>query len=126
MNLYRGRSGAALLAVTIAVLLLAISLGVALPVASKEAVREKEASLRFILGEFKRAVAKFERCHQRLPENLEELLVDASGNRFLRRRYQDPFTGKFDWQYETASSSFVVFSASQQPSLSGIPYSDFR
>ena len=120
------RNGVALLSVTIAVVILAISLSVAIPVASKELIREKEDSLRFILGEFKRSVEKFKRCHLRSPENMDELILDSDGNRFLRRRYLDPFTGKFDWKTELASGTLVIFSASTQPSLSGVPYSNFR
>lgn len=126
LNRQNKRNGVALLVVTITVILLAISLAVALPVASKEVVREKEESLRFILGEFRRAVDKFKRCNRRLPENLEELIVDANGNRFLRRRYLDPFTGKFDWQSQTASETLIIYSSSDEPSLAGVPYSDFR
>ncbi|MEW6712320.1 MAG: hypothetical protein AB1403_21040, partial [Candidatus Riflebacteria bacterium] len=88
--------------------------------------REKEKTLRFALGEFRRAVEKFQRCNQRLPVNIDELLSDGNGNRFLRRRYIDPITGKFDWQTEVSSQTFVVRSSSKEPSLAGIPYSDFR
>lgn len=120
------RRGAALLGITVAVILIAVTLSVALPVANKEVIREKEDQLRFILGEFRRAGEKFQRCHGRLPESMEEMLKDADGRRFLRRRYLDPFTGKSDWQTEKSPDAFVVFSASQQLSLGGVPYSDFR
>ncbi|MDN5278760.1 MAG: ral secretion pathway protein [Clostridiales bacterium] len=122
----RNRNGVALLAVTVSVIILAIGLSVALPRVDHEITREKEDSLRFALGEFRRAVAKYQRCHQALPENIEVLLDDGQGNRFLRRRYIDPFTGKFDWVAKTGSGTFVIHSASAQKSLSGAPYSEFR
>ncbi len=126
MQAFKRRSGAVLLAVTISVILVAITIAVALPVASKEVQREKEDSLRFILGEFRRAVENFEHFNGRTPENIEELIVDQQGRKFLRKRYLDPFTGKFDWRCEKASATMSVFSASDDLSLAGMPYSDFR
>lgn len=126
MRLINRRAGVVLLAVTISVILMAITIAVALPVASKEVQREKEDSLRFILKEFRQAVENFERFNQRAPENIEELIVDQQGRRFLRKRYPDPFTGKFDWRYEKASATLIIFSASGELSLAGAPYSDFR
>jgi len=120
------KNGAALLGVTIFAILLAIGLSVAMPLATREYTREKEETLRFALGEFRRAAEKFQRCNQRLPNNIDELLSDENGSRFLRRRYIDPITGKFDWQTEISSQTFVVHSSSKEPSLAGIPYSDFR
>jgi len=126
MQIIDRRKGVALLVITISVILLTISLTVALPAVKNDVKRDKEDQLRFILAEFRRAVDKFAICNQRFPENIEELLADENGRKFLRQRYIDPFTGEFDWQYQVASEGFVVFSASQDPSLAGVPYSQFR
>ncbi|GAB4276518.1 MAG: hypothetical protein Kow0029_18560 [Candidatus Rifleibacteriota bacterium] len=120
------RRGVALLAVTISVILLAISLSVALPRVDHELRREKEIQLRFILGEFRRAIQKYQNHNNTLPTNIDELICDKAGNRFLRRIYDDPITGKTDWACETASGSFVIHSSSEEISLSGVPYSQFR
>jgi type II secretory pathway pseudopilin PulG len=126
MQIFESRKGAALLGVTVGVILLAISLSVALPGVKNDLQRQKEEQLRFVLKEFRQAVQKYQHCNKKLPQNIEQLLADEQGRRFLRQRYPDPFTKKFDWQFTLASDSFVVFSAATQPSLAGIPYSEFR
>lgn len=121
------RRGVSLLILTVSVLLLAISLSVVIPRADLEVRRGKEDQLRFILGEFKRAVQKFERCHARLPDSSEELLRDSLGNRFLRQPYADPFTGRFDWVFaRDENGQLLIHSASEELSISGAKYADFR
>ncbi|MGM0599214.1 MAG: hypothetical protein ACQETH_05270 [Candidatus Rifleibacteriota bacterium] len=125
-TLLKQKNGVALLTVTISVITLSIAVAVALPGVKNNVRREKEDNLRFILGEFRRAVGKYQRCHNSYPQSLQDLLKDEEGNRFLRRAYRDPFTGKFDWKVTTASNSFIVHSSSNQKSISGIPYSNFK
>ncbi|HNX75428.1 MAG TPA: hypothetical protein PLM07_10925 [Candidatus Rifleibacterium sp.] len=121
------RAGVSLLVLTVSIVLLAIGLSVVMPRADLEVRRSREDDLRFKLGEFRRAVNKFERCHNRPPVDLQELLSDAEGRRFLRRPYSDPMTGTFDWQCSIASDgALVVHSASDQPGINGVPYRDFR
>ena len=121
------RRGISLLVVTVAVILLAVGLSVVIPRADLEVRRRHEDDLRFMLGEFRREVVRFERCHNRQPQGLDELLRDAEGRRFLRRAYIDPMTGSFDWQTGIdASGTFTVKSASTQPGINGVPYSSFR
>lgn len=123
----REKAGVSLLILTVSVILLAISLSVAIPRADLEVRRGKEDQLRFVLGEFRRAIDKFERCHNRLPSGPEELLRDSLGNRFLRRAYTDPFTGRFDWVFARDDQNrLLVHSASEELSISGARYSDFR
>ncbi|MBU1107388.1 MAG: hypothetical protein KKB51_12015 [Candidatus Riflebacteria bacterium] len=121
------RRGVSLLIISISVVLLAISLAVVIPRVDLEVRRGKEDQLRFILGEFKRAVNKFERCHDRPPTGTEELLRDSVGNRFLRQAYSDPFTGQFDWVLAQDAQGRPLFhSASEELSISGVKYADFR
>ncbi|PKL42128.1 MAG: hypothetical protein CVV41_15230 [Candidatus Riflebacteria bacterium HGW-Riflebacteria-1] len=121
------RRGVSLLIISVSVVLLAISLAVAVPRVDLEVRRGKEDQLRFVLGEFKRAVNKFERCHNRMPAALEELLRDNLGNSFLRQRYPDPFTGRFDWVFaRDEQGRVVIHSASEELSISGAKYNDFR
>ena len=79
------RRGISLLVVTVSLILLAVGLSVVIPRADLEVRRRHEDDLRFMLGEFRRAVVRFERCHNRQPQSLDELLRDAEGRRFLRR-----------------------------------------
>jgi type II secretory pathway pseudopilin PulG len=121
------RRGVSLLVVTVAILLMATSLTVVIPRADLEVRRAREADLRFKLGEFRRAITKFVRCHGRQPVGLEELKQDADGNRFLRREYLDPITGSFDWQTGIdTEGNFFVHSASEQASIGGAAYNSFR
>lgn len=121
------RRGVSLLILSVVLVLLAISLTVVIPRADLDLRREKEDELRFRLGEFRRAVGKFVRCHNRQPALIEELLRDSSGNRFLRKSYPDPMTGRFDWKGETgADGVFYVRSASEENSIGGAKYCDFR
>ncbi len=121
------RRGVSLLMMTVVIILMAVGLTVVLPRADLEVRRGREEDLRFKLGEFRRAVNKFIRCHNRQPASLDELMRDVDGNRFLRRAYSDPITGVFDWQSGIDSDGrFFVRSSSQQASISGVPYSAFR
>ncbi len=121
------RRGVSLLVLTVAIVLLATGLSVVIPRADLEVKRSREDELRFRLGEFRRAVGKFMRCHERQPSSLDELLRDSSGNRFLRRPYADPMTGRFDWVYgKDEKGGFFVRSASEDLSISKAPYSTFR
>ena len=121
------RRGVSLLIVSVSVVLLAIGLSVVIPRVDLEVRRGKEDQLRFILGEFKRAIDKFERCHNRPPTGSEELLRDSLGNRFLRQAYPDPFTGKFDWVFARDDQGrLLVHSASEELSISGVKYASFR
>lgn len=94
---------------TFLVLLFLVSLmGVGLAVTGvlwrQDAQRDKERELLFIGGEFRRAIALYyERSPgkvKRYPKNLEDLLQDKrqlTMQRYLRRLYRDPITGKNAW-----------------------------
>jgi len=121
------RRGISLLVLSVSMILLAISLSVVIPRAEMEVRRKKEDKLRFFLAEFRRANEKFLRCHGRQPVNISELLADKDGNRFLRQPYVDPITEKFDWYaFDDENGVFTVRSASQETSVSGIKYSQFK
>lgn len=69
--------------------------------------REKEAELRFRGQQFVQALARYRAAQQppQYPATLDELLVDTRGSaqgepvrHHLRRLYQDPHTGRPDWE----------------------------
>lgn len=122
----RRNAGVTLLVMTVSVILLSISLSVVLPRIEVQVRRQKEDELRFILKEFRQACERFSRVNERQPQDINELIVDSHGQRFLRRPYADPITGKFDWVGKNQGDKFIVHSASREPSLKGAPYSDFR
>lgn len=63
--------------------------------------REKERELLFAGHEFRRAIEAYRaRNSGKLPHELEELLLDPRQlvtQRYLRRIYADPMTGRADW-----------------------------
>ncbi len=120
------RRGTALLVLVLSLILLGVGLAVGLPRATHDVKRAREVQLRFILGEYRRAAARFRERHGRWPTRLEELEADASGVRYLRRRYRDPMTGTLDWQVDLAGDQFCVRSTSSDLSLAGVPYREWR
>lgn len=76
---------------------------------SRSRQREKEAELLWIGNQFKQAIGLYyERspgAAKRYPEKLEDLLEDkrfVTTQRYLRRIYADPITGKPDWDLISA------------------------
>src|SRR5262245_31243619 len=76
--------------------------------------REKVAELRWVGGQFRQAIGLYyERSPggvKRFPEKLEDLLEDKrflTTQRYLRRLYPDPLTGKSDWELVLDSGSGI-------------------
>ena len=63
--------------------------------------RDKEAELLFIGGEYRTAIERYFLAGQRqYPRNIDDLLKDPrrpTTERYLRKRYNDPVTGKAEW-----------------------------
>ena len=81
---------------------MAVLMGVALPVWNKQAQREREAEYLFRAHEYARGILKFQRKAGpgTLPPTLD-LLVEQ---RFVRRKYKDPLSGQdFQPVYQTAA-----------------------
>jgi type II secretory pathway pseudopilin PulG len=77
--------------------------------------REKEAELLWIGNQFRQAIGLYYQrspgAVKRYPEKLEELLEDRrylSMQRYLRRIYADPITGKAEWGLVTAPGGGVM------------------
>jgi len=115
-----------LLVLTIALILLGISLSVVVPRATNAVKQGKEKELRFILREFRNAIIKYRFRNNHEPYSIEDLLSDEKNRPFLRRIYSDPFTGKPDWEFIQSATETTIISRSKEISLSGVPYCDFR
>lgn len=77
-------------ALLVAISIMAVVLGMALPVWNTAARREREAELVFRGEQYARAIALFQRKYANtLPPDLEILVNE----RFLRKKYTDPITG---------------------------------
>ena len=93
----RPQAGFALLFIFLMAAVVAILLFSATPRAAFEAQRDQEQLLIDRGEQYKRAIQVFYRTTHRYPAKLEEL--ENTGNqRFLRRRYVDPFTGSAEWR----------------------------
>ncbi len=77
--------------------------------------REKERELLFVGDQFRRAIGQYyERSpggDKRFPQSLDELLLDKrypATQRYLRRVYPDPITGKAEWGFVRGPGDRIV------------------
>lgn len=104
MNSKRHQDGFTYMAMLFAVAISGVMLAAGSIVWSQQVQRERERELLLIGKEFRRAIGLYyERTPgavKRYPEKLEDLLHDdryLSLQRYLRRMYRDPMTGKTEW-----------------------------
>lgn len=147
----RSERGLTLVELIVAVILLAILMGAAVPVARVRIKREREAELRRDLWEMRDAIDRYKDAADRgafqikldsngYPPDLDTLVkgVDVQGKtlRFLRRIPTDPMTNNTDWglrsmQDDPDSTSwggqnvFDVYTKSNATALDGSKYSDW-
>src|SRR5438270_9491039 len=151
MKQYRAQRGVTILELIIAITILLILMGAAVPVARLSVKRQKETELRRDLWEMRAAVDRYKDAAdmnkfqikvgtEGYPPDLDTLVkgVDVQGKklRFLRRVPVDPMTANTDWglrsmQDEPDSSSwggqnvFDVYTKSQGTALDGTKYSEW-
>ncbi len=148
---WRGQRGLTLVELIVAITILAILTGAAIPIARVRIRREKEHELRQALWQMRDAIDRYKDAADRgafqvklgtegSPPDLETLVtgVDVGGKkvRFLRKIPIDPMTGKDDWgkrcmkddpesQSWCGDNVFDVYSQSQATGLDGTKYSDW-
>jgi general secretion pathway protein G len=144
-----GERGLTLIELIVAIVIIGILMGAALPIARISVKREKERQLRRALWEMRDAIDRYKDAADRgafqvklgtegYPPDLETLVegVDVQGKkvRFLRRIPVDPMTGDADWQLHSmqddpdsssfgGQSVFDVVSKSTGTALDGTKYS---
>ncbi len=84
--------------------------------------REKETELLFIGNQFRQAIGLFYRAGGTFPQHLEDLLEDPrqpSIQRYLRKIFVDPMTGKPEWGLVKAPNGAItgVYSLSKDTPL---------
>ncbi len=145
------RRGVTLIELMIAITILLILTGAAVPIVRVQIKREKEVELRRDLWEMRDAIDRYKDLADRnafqikvgsegYPPDLETMVkgVDSQGKkiRFLRRIPIDPMTGKDEWgmrsmQDDPQSTSwggqnvFDVFTKSSGTALDGTKYADW-
>jgi type II secretory pathway pseudopilin PulG len=103
-NAHRSQRGFTYLVAMFAVAIAGLLLALTSELWSQSRQREKEKELLYIGGQFRHAIALYylrtPGAVRRYPEKLEDLLEDKrylSMQRYLRRVYADPMTGKSQW-----------------------------
>jgi len=146
-----GQRGLTLVELIVAITILAILTGAAIPIARTRIRREKEHALRQALWEMRDAIDRYKDAADRgafqvklgtegYPPDLETLVkgVDVGGKkvRFLRRIPVDPMTGKEEWgkrcmkddpdsQSWCGDNVFDVYTQAPGEGLDGTKYSEW-
>ena len=79
------------------VLLIMIALAVAAPKMAESIRRDKEIETVHRGKQYARAIQMYFNKYGRYPNTIDQL-VKTDNQRFLRKRYLDPMTGKDDWR----------------------------
>ena len=93
----KSQAGYILLAVIFAVTLLIIGLATSLPAIGTQIRRDREDELIHRGHQYVRAIQLYYRKFGRYPNSIEDL-ENTNNLRFLRRKYNDPITGKDEWR----------------------------
>ena len=151
LPLKRDQRGLTLIELIIAITIISILVGAAVPIARKQLQRQKERDLRYALWQMRDAIDRYKDAADRgafqikvgtegYPPDLQTLVdgVDVQGKkvRFLRQIPIDPMTGKAEWnlhsmQDDPKSESwggenvFDVSTKSKGTALDGTKYEDW-
>jgi type II secretory pathway pseudopilin PulG len=89
--------GFLLLGVLFMILLILFALAIAAPKIAEDLRREKEIETIHRGQQYVRAIQIYQAKYGRFPNTIDQL-VKSDNQRFLRKRYLDPMTGKDDWR----------------------------
>lgn len=92
-----GEQGVMLLGLVVAIFLILLALSVAAPRVAHELRREQEVETIHRGNQYVRAIQMYHKKIGSYPGSVEQL-EKSNNQRFLRRRYVDPMTGKDDWR----------------------------
>jgi len=115
-----GEQGFLLLGAIVLVFLVLLGLSVAAPAVARGLRREREVEAIHRGNEYVRAVQLYYRKFGRYPGTMDQL-EKSTNIRFLRRKYEDPMTGKADWRLiHVGEAKTTVKGFFGQP-LAGLP-----
>jgi len=93
----RGERGFTLASVLVLLTILAVVLAFTVPRMWSDVMqRERDIQTIWVMKQYARAIAEFQRRHGALPVSLEQL-VEQQDPRVLRQPYPNPLSGKMDW-----------------------------
>ncbi len=116
----RGEEGFLLLAVIVMVFLVMLGLSIAAPTMARSLRREREVEAIHRGNEYVRAIQLYYRKFGRYPGTMDQL-EKSTNIRFLRRKYEDPMTGKANWKLiHVGEAKTTVKGFFGQP-LAGLP-----
>lgn len=92
-----GEQGVMLLGLVVAIFLILLALSVAAPRVAHELRREQEVETIHRGNQYVRAIQMYHKKIGSYPGSIEQL-EKTNNQRFLRRKYIDPMTGKDDWR----------------------------
>lgn len=97
MSAERGDEGFLLLGALVLIFLVMLALSVAAPRIAKSLKREKEVESARRANQYVRGIRMYYKKFGRYPSSVEQL-EKSNNQRFLRKQYVDPLTGKADWR----------------------------
>src|SRR5690242_2100293 len=115
----RNQRGYLLLSVMLLIAIMLLMLSIEAPRMAQQIKRDKENELIHRGKEYAKAVRKYVRKTGNYPTSLEQL-EDTNHVRFLRKRFEDPMTGKADWKLVHQGEAEVKIPQNQNnPGLQG-------
>ena len=127
----RERRGFTLIELMIVMAIIAILVGIAVPIYNRSITRAKESVLRNNLFTIRTVIDEYTYDKGKAPQALQDLVSEG----YLRQVPVDPMTGDSDWKTimeDTLNAAnqaepglFDVKSASDKTSLEGTPYSEW-
>ena len=114
-----GDEGFALIVLVVAIFVMLLFLGVAAPLVARDLQREKELESVHRANQYIRAIQLYYRKYNHYPTSVDQL-QKSNNIRFLRRKYEDPLTGKADWRIIHAGENKTTVKGLFGKPLSGI------
>jgi type II secretory pathway pseudopilin PulG len=129
---YLRSRGFTYIGVLIFIAVLGVLLAVAGNIASTQRKRERERELLFVGDQFRKAIGQYyERSPglKQFPKSIDDLLLDRrypSIQRYLKRPFRDPITGKSEWGLVSGPGDTVmgVYSLSEDKPLKQVDFKD--
>lgn len=113
-DMFLTNNGFTYLSVLFFVTVMGFALGATGKVWSTDRLRDKESDLLYRGNEIRKAIGRYYEGSQGIksyPKDLASLIKDPrspTAKRYLRKLYDDPFTGKPDWDLITASGGGII------------------